>query len=214
MRSGIKEKVTAPFGVFGQGRARQPFVVGAIEGLPFTDDECAKCIADFDDGDISGFFNVVKGLDEHVPIGRDRAHPFGDDGPCHINPVMGGPCDFVFAGVSGHFKLRHQWEKCLGGNEIVEPCGQPFFGGGIVAVAVDIRNCQSPVVEQRVDVIMSKIPKAWRVAGDAFADRVGACSGRAVWANADTAFANPQREAIAACVIVVMAGAARDILVA
>jgi len=124
-----------------------------------------------------------------------------------------GAHDIVLTQVSHHFELGDHRKKGLCGDEVVEAVGEPFLGWAVEAVAVDLGPRQPAIVKQHADRIMPEIPKGWRVAGDAFADPVGAGTGRAFRAHTDAAFTDPQRQPVGAGMIVVVTSPAGDISV-
>lgn len=209
-----KEQIPSPVGVIGQGRASQIGVPRAVKALKFRIDKGRQGGCDMGDVDLCRIVNIIKRANEHVAIFRDHTHPFCNDWPCRIDPVVHSARNFVFFGIAGHFKLRGHGKHRLCCENVWQALWQPFFGRGIEPVLVNIRNGQTPVMEQDRDVPVPQIPKGRRIARDAFADRIIAQTGHALITQARAPFANAQRQPVPGAKIVVVAGAATDVLIA
>ena len=133
---------------------------------------------------------------EQVGIFRNMAHPVSEDRPGIIDAVMHGPGHFVFLGVPGHLELRHHRKDGLGGQQVVESFGQSFLGRRVEPVLVGVRNAEAPVVKHHTQVARPEVPQPRSVARDALADAVIARACGALGAEADTALADPEAEAV------------------
>ena len=113
---GATEKQPTPaFRRIGQrGFSGHEIIIRRIIALPFKIDEIPQSHCDFDDCHLIGGVDCIKGIHKHLSIFGNNAHAFGQDGPRGINAVVNSACNFVFFGVSRHFKLRNQGENCLG----------------------------------------------------------------------------------------------------
>ena len=209
---GAEEQPAAPLGSRGQGNAvPDKCVIGAMEALEFKDLESGKRIGDLDDRDILRGVDMVEGRDEHRAVVGDGPYPFGQDRPGVVDAVVYSACHLIFPNISGHFELGGHRKEGLGSKDIVETLGQPFLGRAVEAVAVKVRDRQATVVKQDLDRIVPEIPEAWGVAGDAFADPVGAGAGGALRADADAALADAEGQPVGSGMVMVMARAAGDI---
>ncbi len=146
-----KEQLPPALCVFGQGATGKPGIIGAVKAAPFGGDESPQRVADLYNRKVHGFFNSFIGFHKHIHVGFIGADPGGNDGPGCVDPVVGGPGDVVFAGVSGHLELGDEGEEGLRGDDIVEALGQPFLGGGVKAVSELIRNLKPPIMKQDVN---------------------------------------------------------------
>lgn len=157
---------------------------------------------------------MIEGADEHLSICRDRPHPFGDQRPAPVDPVVHGVDDVILAQIAHHFELCGHREERLCSHQIIETQGQPLLGRAVKPVAIKIRAGQPAIMKKDRNRPVPEVPERRRVARDAFADAVRTDPGRARRPNANAPLANAKRQAISAGMVVVMAGSAGDVFVA
>ncbi len=186
----------------------------AVVVSPLGRHEGAKGIANLDDGDLFRPLDVIKGGDEHVTILGHNPHPFRDDRPGIVDPVIDRARDLVLFRVTRHFKPRRQRKQGLGRKNGLQPVWQPFLGGRIEPVAVQIRRLKPPVMEQHPDIAGAKVPQGGRIARNALANTIHRACRNPFGADPLAALTNPKAQTIAAGQIVMMAGPARDIAIA
>ena len=93
----------------------------------------------------------------------------------------------------------------MGCGDIIEALRQPFFGRGIETVAVNVRDRQTPIVEDVGDALVADVPQRWGIAWYAFANAAITRASCSFGTNAYATFTDPKAETIGAAVIVVMA---------
>lgn len=150
---------TAPLPqVQSTGVAGQKGVERAVCALPFNRHKGRQRIGDLGDCHILWCVDMVKRIDEGLPVFRDDPHPLGQDRPACVDPVVDRARDLVFLGISGHFELGGEREYRLRRQQRIQPRRQPFLGGRVDAVAIGVGARQPPVVKQDVYLFCAKIP--------------------------------------------------------
>ena len=116
----------------------QMVIKRAVERPPFEIHERTKGIANMGYVHVNRTFYIVKSLHELLTIFGDDANPFCQDWPNIVDPVMGSADDFIFLWIASHFELGGHGKYGLSRKNCIQPLGQPFFGGRVVAVSINI----------------------------------------------------------------------------